>query len=180
MPMTSWCLSPAIHAALREREQDAVAHERDDAAPGGLHRRADLFVVGVDRIGQLDVERLSGMGLLPVACALSDAQRRAQQASLLLPHRPHPPAGETIRAWPVTKLESSLASRSAAGAMSSGSPARWIGWWVARMGFIFSAISSAAAPETPRAWPKIGVAMPPGQMQFTRTPLSPSSIATEG
>ena len=42
-----------------------------------------------------------------------------------------------------------------------------------------SAIRSASGPAMPTAPPKIGVAMPPGQMQFTRTPLSPSSIATE-
>jgi hypothetical protein len=40
---------------FRERDQDAVAHELDDAPAGGLHRCADLLVVGVDPIRQLDI-----------------------------------------------------------------------------------------------------------------------------
>src|SRR5947209_1148053 len=63
--------------------------------------------------------------------------------------------------------------------MSSGSPERWIGCiWVSTP-FMSGTMSSDFSRESPKAWPKIGVAIPPGQMQFTRTPLSPSSNATE-
>ena len=40
-------------------------------------------------------------------------------------------------------------------------------------------VVSAWSGESPKDLPKIGVAMPPGQMQLTRTPRSPSSMATE-
>src|SRR2546422_113142 len=63
--------------------------------------------------------------------------------------------------------------------MSSGSPGRRIGCSVSRIPFMSGIVASARSGESPKALPKIGVAMPPGQMQLTRTPLSPSSIATE-
>ena len=40
--------------------------------------------------------------------------------------------------------------------------------------------ASACSADIPSPLPKIGVAMPPGQMQFTRTLCSPSSMATIG
>jgi hypothetical protein len=48
-------LDAAIHLVFREHDQDAVAHELDDAPAGVLHRSGHLFVVGVDAIGELDV-----------------------------------------------------------------------------------------------------------------------------
>jgi hypothetical protein len=38
--------------------------------------------------------------------------------------------------------------------------------------------SCTISSPTPKARPKIGVTIPPGQMQFTRMPCSPSSVAT--
>ncbi len=63
--------------------------------------------------------------------------------------------------------------------MSSGTPGRLIGCMFSRTPFMSGMISSAFSGVRPSDLPKIGVAMPPGQMQLTRTPLSPSSIATE-
>ena len=63
--------------------------------------------------------------------------------------------------------------------MSSGTPGLLIGWKFSRTPFIMGMISSAFSGESPMDLPKMGVAMAPGHMQLTRTPCSPSSIATE-
>src|SRR5262245_23325448 len=92
--------------------------------------------------------------------------------------RPPVKPPSTTRAWPLTKVASSLASHSTACAMSSGSPERLIGWTFCKMPFICGTSASACSADMPSPLPKIGVAIAPGQMQFTRMLCSPSSIAT--
>ncbi len=41
----------------------------------------------------------------------------------------------------------------------------------------FSTVCSASSVAMPIALPKMPVAIPPGEIEFTRTPSSPSSIA---
>ena len=88
----------------------------------------------------------------------------------------------TTRACPATKLDSLLASQSAAFAISGGNPALPSGIPAANHGATISSgarsiksadISAGNSPE------KIAVAIPPGQMALTLIPRSASSKATD-
>ena len=72
-------------------------------------------------------------------------------------------------ACPVTRLDSSLASHSAAWAMSSGCPARPSGCTAAKRSVMISSARGNGAES--------GVTIPPGQMQLTRMPWGPPSAA---
>ena len=62
--------------------------------------------------------------------------------------------------------------------MSSGRPERRIGWnGEGALHHVHRLVGGLRVH--PERLPKIGVAIPPGQMQLTRTPLSPSSMATD-
>jgi hypothetical protein len=64
--------------------------------------------------------------------------------------------------------------------MSSGIPDRGIGCMVAKLDVIRSARASALlASVIPSALAKMPVAIAPGDTELTRTPYSPSSIATQ-
>ncbi len=76
------------------------------------------------------------------------------------------------------KVESSDARKMAALAMSSTMPARGTGWFLAVLAFIASASESALSGGRPSALAKMPVAMPPGEIEFTRTFFSPSCMAT--
>ena len=80
---------------------------------------------------------------------------------------------------PLTNPDPSLARKTAACAISSGSPARGIGWIVAKRSFTTPVNRSALEPSRPAFFPKIPVTIAPGEMQLTRIPFSPSSAAAE-
>ena len=61
----------------------------------------------------------------------------------------------------------------------SGMPARGIGCTVAKAVFNLSAMPSALLGLAPSALARMPVAIEPGEMELTRTPCSPSSIATQ-
>src|SRR5215472_15704908 len=79
---------------------------------------------------------------------------------------------------PLTKDERSEVSQQAHWAMSSGMPARGIGCAVAKAVLSLFAMPSAWLGLTPSAFARIPVAIAPGETELTRTPCSPSSIAT--
>ena len=83
----------------------------------------------------------------------------------------------TAMAWPLTKLDESLASHRAHSAMSRGRPDRCIGATSASTASMTATVFCAAWPSRPAPRPKMDVAIPPGQMALTRTPSSPSSLA---
>ena len=86
----------------------------------------------------------------------------------------------TTRACPVTKLDSLLASQSAAFAISAGSPALPIGVSDASHGFTISGVrSTSSAGISGHTGAQIHVAVPPGQIALTLIPRSASSKATD-
>jgi len=86
----------------------------------------------------------------------------------------------TTRAWPVTKLDSLLASQSAAFAISAGNPDLPIGYRSAIHGSTISGVRSTnSVGRSGTAGAKIAVAIPPGQIALTRMPRSASSKAAD-
>jgi hypothetical protein len=81
---------------------------------------------------------------------------------------------------PTTQLDSSLASQSAAWAMSTGNPDLPISNPSANQGFTISGVrSNTSADNSPPTGAKIAVATPPGQMALTLIARSASSRATD-